>query len=89
VDTPGTEDTDGPELDLANCCMITEAIRVAKNVIPVIVISYYTLCEGKSESFRKIIRLLTKFIKNIEGYLSQLLFFFSHCPYEDDEKNKQ
>lgn len=89
VDTPGFEDTDGPELEFANCVMITEAIGVASNVIPVIFISYFTLCEGKSESFRKIIRLLTKFIKNIDGYLSQILYFFTHCPYEDDDKNKQ
>ncbi len=69
--------------------MITEAIGVASNVIPVIFISYYTLCEGKSESFRKIIRLVSKFIKNIEGYLNQLLFFFTHCPCEDEDKNRQ
>ncbi len=43
MDTPGFEDTDGPELDIANSLMITEAIGVTKNVIPVIFISYYTL----------------------------------------------
>ncbi len=65
--------------------MITEAIGAAENVIPVIFISYFTLCEGRSESFRKIIKLVSKFIKNIDKYLNQLSFFFTHCPYEEEE----
>lgn len=64
--------------------MITEAIGVTKNVLPVIFISYYTLKEGRAESFRRIITLVSKFIKNIENNLNQLIFFFTHCPKEDE-----
>ncbi len=89
MDTPGFEDTDGPELDYANCVMITEAIGVAKNVIPVIFISYYTLSEENSESFRKIIKLVSKLITNIEVNINKLSFFFTQCPYEDENINKK
>ena len=93
MDTPGFEDTDGPELDYANCLMINEAIGVTKNVLPVIFISYLTLREGRAVSFRKIINLVKKFIKDIDHYLdhylNQLIFFITHCPKEDDQLNKK
>jgi hypothetical protein len=40
VDTPGSEDTESHEVDLANGYGILKAIEGAKAVIPIIVLSY-------------------------------------------------
>ena len=43
VDSPGFEDTSGPEVDIANSVGIVKAIHGSKSVRPVILISYKSL----------------------------------------------
>ena len=43
VDTPGFEDTNGAEVDIANAIGLISAIRKCKSIKPVLMISYKSI----------------------------------------------
>lgn len=43
IDAAGLEDSDGPEIDIANVIGIVEGLKECSKVRPVILISYYSM----------------------------------------------
>ncbi|ETO02066.1 hypothetical protein RFI_35370, partial [Reticulomyxa filosa] len=82
-DTPGFEDTNGPEVDVANGIGIIKALQTCKSVKPVVLIGY-TALGYRMNCVRELIRTLVRIIPSIQDYLSAFAYVFTKFP--DDQK---
>ncbi|ETO01683.1 hypothetical protein RFI_35757, partial [Reticulomyxa filosa] len=82
-DTPGFEDTSGPEVDVANGIGIIKALQTCKSVKPVVLISY-TALGYRMNCVRELARTLTGIIPSIQNHLSAFAYVFTKFP--DDQK---
>ncbi|ETO00734.1 hypothetical protein RFI_36706, partial [Reticulomyxa filosa] len=82
-DTPGFEDTNGPEVDVANGMGIIKALQTCKNVKPVVLVSY-TALGNRMACVRELVRTLVRIIPSIQDYLSAFAYVFTKFP--DDQK---
>ncbi|ETN99986.1 hypothetical protein RFI_37472, partial [Reticulomyxa filosa] len=82
-DTPGFEDTNGPEVDVANGIGIIKALQTCKSVKPVVLISY-TALGYRMNCVRKLARTLTGIIPSIQNHFSAFAYVFTKFP--DDQK---
>jgi hypothetical protein len=73
-DTPGLEDTHGPEVEMANNIALINALRVCKSVRPVIVISNKSIGD-RGELLKALLYLLTTVFINVNDYVDT----FSYC----------
>ena len=68
VDSPGAEDTESFEVDIANMNGIIKAIHNAKSVKPVILLSYGN--QGcKNENFKETLQFYCRMIKDVPNNL--------------------
>ncbi|ETO01953.1 hypothetical protein RFI_35485 [Reticulomyxa filosa] len=82
-DTPGFEDTSGPEVDVANGIGIIKALQTCKSVKPVVLICY-TALGYRMNCVRELARTLVRIIPSIQDYLSAFAYVFTKFP--DDQK---
>ncbi|ETO30347.1 hypothetical protein RFI_06773 [Reticulomyxa filosa] len=82
-DTPGFEDTSGPEVDVANGLGIIRALQNCKSVKPVVLISY-TALGNRMSCVKELARTLVSIIQSIENHLTSFSYVFTKLP--DDKK---
>ncbi|ETN99574.1 hypothetical protein RFI_37896, partial [Reticulomyxa filosa] len=82
-DTPGFEDTNGPEVDVANGMGIIKALQTCKSVKPVVLISY-TALGNRMSCVRELVLTLVRVIQPIQDHLSAFAYVFTKFP--DDQK---
>ncbi|ETN99816.1 hypothetical protein RFI_37651, partial [Reticulomyxa filosa] len=82
-DTPGFEDTGGPEVDVANGIGIIKALQMCKSVKPVVLLSY-TALGNKMCYVRELARTLVRIIPSIQDHLSAFAYVFTKFP--DNQK---
>jgi energy-coupling factor transporter ATP-binding protein EcfA2 len=75
-DTPGFEDTGGPEIDIANGVGVYNAVKEAESVLPVILFSEKSIGE-RGVGLRKILRLLIKMIPANDEYKDEFSYVFT------------
>ena len=78
-DSPGFEDTNRLEVDIANGIGIVKAIRGCKSVKPVVLVSYKSLgvnCQG----LKKFTHLLAGFIPGIQDQVRAFSYLFTKYP---------
>ncbi|MBX9585798.1 MAG: hypothetical protein K2X50_00940 [Gammaproteobacteria bacterium] len=81
-DTPGFEDTQGAEVDIANAIGVVEAVRGAKTVRPVVLISNKSIGD-RCELLKELAHLLVRTVANIKDHLDAFTFLFTK--YSSDE----
>ncbi|CAF1341009.1 unnamed protein product [Rotaria sp. Silwood1] len=82
-DTPGFEDTNGPEVDIANGIGVVRAVKGCKSVKPVVLISYKSIgdrCRGVKELAHVVVGLIPGIKDNIRAFS----YIFTKFP--DSEK---
>ncbi|ETO02276.1 hypothetical protein RFI_35160, partial [Reticulomyxa filosa] len=82
-DTPGFEDTNGPEVDVANGVGIVKALQNCKSVKPVILMSYIAL-GNRMSCVKDLARTLVGIISSIEDHLCAFSYVFTKFP--EDQK---
>jgi len=78
-DTPGSGDTAGPEVDIANGIGIIEAVKGCKSVRPVVLSSYLKLGD-RGEGIRYLAHWLVDMVKDIDQHLSAFSYLFTKYP---------
>ncbi|CAM2727660.1 unnamed protein product [Rotaria socialis] len=81
-DTPGFEDTNGPEVDIANGISIVRAIRQCKTVKPVVLVSYRSIGD-RFEGLKKLAHLLAGLIPGIQDQIRAFSYIFTKYPIEE------
>ena len=82
-DSPGFEDTSGPEVDIANCLGIVKAIRGCKTVKPIILLSNKS--GDRFQAVKDIAHILVGMIPSIEEHLCSFSYVFTKFPSEELE----
>ncbi|ETO04255.1 hypothetical protein RFI_33142, partial [Reticulomyxa filosa] len=82
-DTPGFEDTSGPEVDVANGIGIIKALQNCKSVKPVVLITY-TALGYRMNYIRELARTLVGIIPSIKDHLNTFSYVLTKFP--DKEK---
>ena len=80
-DTPGFEDTDGSNTDIANAVAISWAIRKSKTVRLVLIIESSTIGNGRGNDLCRLLTLFKRFLIDVEGNLDSVVPIFSICYY--------
>jgi len=75
-DTPGLEDTRGPELDLSNMYGICIAAKACKTIVPVIVLSKKG-CGDRMTELKRICHNISHFFKDIDDVSDKFHFLFT------------
>ncbi|CAF4248425.1 unnamed protein product [Rotaria sp. Silwood2] len=78
-DTPGFEDTNGPEVDIANGISIVKAIRRCRSVKPVVLISYKSIGD-RFEGLKNLTHLLAGLIPSINDQITAFSYIFTKYP---------
>ncbi|ETO03827.1 hypothetical protein RFI_33575, partial [Reticulomyxa filosa] len=82
-DTPGFEDTNGPEYDVANGIGMIQALKSCKSIKPVILIDY-TALGYRMGCVKDLARTIVNIIPSIENHLTSFSYVFSKLP--EDQK---
>ena len=83
-DTPGFDDTNGPEVDIANGISIIRAIRECKSVRPVVLVSYKGIGD-RFEGLKNLTHLLAGLIPKIKNEIRAFSYIFTKYP--ENEKD--
>jgi hypothetical protein len=78
-DTPGFEDTAGPEVNIANGKGLIEAIKKCKNVRLLFLISYLGI-DDRLQGIKKAAHTLVRIMNNVEEYLPAFSYAFTKVP---------
>lgn len=78
IDSPGFEDTNGHEADIATSIMLSQVAKRCRSLRFVIMISYVSLLEDRGGAMRSVLRLIRSFAKDFEKEKQSFLFLFTH-----------
>ena len=78
VDSPGFEDTNGQEVDIATSVMLSQVAKRCRSLRFVIMISFVTLLEDRGGAMRSVMRLIRSFTKEFKDERQSFLFLFTH-----------
>jgi len=78
VDSPGFEDTNGQEADIATSVMLSEVAKRCRSLRFVIMISYVSLLEDRGGAMRSVLRLIRSFAKDFYEEKKSFMFLFTH-----------
>ena len=78
VDSPGFEDTNGQEADIATSVMLSQVASRCRSLRFVIMISYVSLLEDRGGSMRSVLRLIRSFAKDFHEEKQSFMFIFTH-----------
>jgi uncharacterized protein YegL/GTP-binding protein EngB required for normal cell division len=78
LDTPGFEDTDGHEVDIATSVMLSHVARRCNSLRFVILINYASLIEDRGGAMRAILKFIRSFVKDFEKEKKSFIFLFTH-----------
>eukprot|EP00977_Amphora_coffeiformis_P020937 scaffold8649_cov185-Amphora_coffeaeformis.AAC.8 len=78
VDSPGFEDTEGSEVDIATAVMLSQVAKLARSLRFIILINYVSLLEDRGGSLRGILKLVRSFVADFESSKKSFMFLFTH-----------
>lgn len=78
VDSPGFEDTNGLEVDIATSIMIAQVAKQCKSLRFVILINYASLIETRGDAMRAVLKIIRTFVQDFEARKKSFAFLFSH-----------
>jgi GTPase Era involved in 16S rRNA processing len=78
VDSPGWDDTSGPEVDIATSVMFSKIIAAARSVRLVVLINYASLLEDRGGAMRAVLKLAHTFVADFEKDKRSFMFLFTH-----------
>ena len=84
LDTPGFEDTEGPEIEIANRIKLTNALRAAASVK--IVLVHSSKNGERSTGIRKLAKSLDEIFPSIEDYGSTFTHFFTKYSSKSEDQ---
>ena len=76
VDSPGLEDTRGPEIDIANMYGVVRAAQSCKSIVPIILISEKSMGERMS-GIKRVSKDLSSMFNNLHLHLDSFVFLFN------------
>ncbi|CAF3769728.1 unnamed protein product [Rotaria sp. Silwood1] len=76
-DTPGFDDTSGPEVDIANSAGVLEVLKNCKSVKILALLSYKSSGD-KGQGIQKLTQILVKMIDHIEDRLRSIMYAFTN-----------
>ncbi|CAF3666995.1 unnamed protein product [Rotaria sp. Silwood1] len=83
-DSPGFEDTSGPEVDIANGLGIVNVIKVCTSVKPVVVISYKSIGD-RLQGLKNLIHVLSALIPGIRDQIEAFSYIFTKFPEKEKD----
>lgn len=78
VDSPGFEDTNGLEVDIATSIMIAQVAKRCKSMRFIILINYASLVETRGDAMRAVLKIIRTFVQDFEAKKKSFAFLFSH-----------
>eukprot|EP00980_Cylindrotheca_fusiformis_P025927 scaffold14918_cov77-Cylindrotheca_fusiformis.AAC.1 len=78
VDTPGFEDTDNQEIDIATSIMLSHIAKKCKTLKFVVLVNYTSLLEDRGGAARSILKFTRAFVKDFGKDKQSFLFLFTH-----------
>ena len=81
-DSPGFEDSQGPEVDIANGVGVVKGIKGCKSLIPVIVVSFKSTGE-RYKGLKSLANLVASMFTNLENHIETFIYIFTKFPIED------
>lgn len=82
-DSPGFEDTNGPEIDIANSIAIQKAIEVCKGIKPIVVTS--KLVGDRFQGLSELSNILSGMFVNFEKDLRYFAYIYTKYPLNETE----
>jgi len=79
LDTPGFEDTDGEEVDIATSAMLGQVAKKCQSIRFVVMINYVSLLEDRGGAMRSILKFMRNFVDDFDANKRSFLFLFSHA----------
>lgn len=79
-DSPGFEDTNGPEVDIANAIGVIKAISNCGSVRPVILVSYPDYAQARMQGLQKLVHVLVDMLEDPIEHVSTFSFLFTNFP---------
>ena len=81
-DTPGFEDTQGHEVDIANGVGVVNGIRGCNSVYVSIVVSYKSTGE-RYKGMKSLAKLVSSMFTNLENHISTFIYIFTKFPKKE------
>jgi len=81
-DSPGFEDTQGCEVDIANGVGVVEGIKGCKSVIPGIVVSFKSTGE-RYKGIKSLAKLVASMFTNLVNHIGTFIYIFTKFPLKD------
>jgi energy-coupling factor transporter ATP-binding protein EcfA2 len=78
IDSPGFEDTEGPEIDIATSAMMSQVAKKCIRLRFVVMINYASLLEDRGGAMRGVLKLTRNFVKDFEETKTCFMFLFTH-----------
>ena len=78
LDMPGMEDTNGVEMDIATCALLSQVAKRCKSLKFIMVIHCASLLEDRGGAFRAVLQFARKFVADFKHHKKSFMFLFSH-----------
>ena len=78
LDTPGFQDTDGHEIDIATSVVLSQVAKIAHRLRFVILINFVSLIEDRGGAVKGILKLVRTFVDDFEASKLSFMFLFTH-----------
>lgn len=79
IDTPGFEDTDGEEIDIATSVMLKQIAKKSRTLRFVMMINYVSLLEDRGGAMRSILKFMRNFVRDFNKEKKSFMFLFNHA----------
>ena len=79
IDTPGFEDTDGEEIDIATSVMLKQIAKKSCTLRFVMMINYISLLEDRGGAMRSILKFMRNFVRDFSKEKKSFMFLFTHA----------
>ena len=87
-DSPGFDDTNGPEVDIANGHGIARVIKNCKSVRPIILISAEDYAASRMKGLKSLTQIIIGMLNNPKEYVSSFSYLFTKF-HGEDKNNAQ
>jgi len=81
-DTPGFEDTNGAEVDIANGYSIVKAVKGCKSVRIVLLVSYKSMGD-RLNGIRNLTHILVQMVSGLKTHMKAFSYYFSKFPEQE------
>ena len=78
LDSPGFEDTDGHEIDIATSVMLSKVAQRCHSLRFVILVNYVSLLEDRGGAMRAVLKLCRSFVQDFSEKQMSFMFLFTH-----------